>query len=335
MYDVITLGEPLIRFEPNSQYERLERADLLQMALGGAEINVSAALANIGKLKTAIITKLPQNPLGRWVENYLVSYNVSTDFIAHGGTRVGSYYSEQGSRPRTSSVTYDRMHSSFAESSIDDYNLNYCNHAKIFHTTGITLALNENTRDLAFEIAKSFKKAGVLISFDVNYRSTLWSEKKARETIEKFLPLVDILFVSEETCRRMLQRTGSHEEILKDLSKTYNIKIIASTQRTIVNQAHHKLRSIIYDSYIDAFLKTVNEYDIEVVDRVGSGDAYIAGVLYGLLKSDFNCKIAQDYGDAFSALKCTIPGDILISNKLEIESLIKKHNAGLNEDIIR
>ena len=335
MYDVITLGEPLIRFEPSNQYERLERSDLLRMALGGAEINVTAALSNIGKLKTAIITKLPNNPLGRWVEHFLNSYNVSTEFISYGGLRVGTYYSEQGSRPRAASVTYDRKHSSFLELSINDYIFDGSQLAKVFHTTGITLALHENIRNTAFEMIKAFKKSNTLISFDVNYRANLWSEEEARTSIERILPYVDILFISEETCRKMFQRTGSLEKILEEFANMYNIKIIASTQRKVINQAHHQFSSVIFDSSNCIFYNSAQAYDIEVVDRVGSGDAYIAGVLYGLLNNSFDCQIAQEYDDAFSALKCTIPGDILISNKQEIETIIQKHKKGINDDINR
>lgn len=333
MYDVITLGEPLIRFEPENQYERLERTGSLKMALGGAEINVTAALSKIGNLKTAIITKIPENSLGRWVKYYLDSYNISTEFVAYGGTRIGTYFSEQGARPRTASVTYDRNHSSFLESTMKDYKIDTAC-AKIFHTTGITLALGENTRKTAFEMIKQFSNKAI-ISFDVNYRANLWSEEKAHETIESILPYVDILFISEETCRKMFHRKGSLEEILKEFASTYNIKYIASTQRIVITQSHHQFSSVIYDSLRKTFYNTVKPYDIEVVDRVGSGDAYIAGVLYGLSTNAFNCKIAQEYGDAFSALKCTIPGDILISNKSEIEYLIQKQKKGINEDIHR
>lgn len=334
MYDVITLGEPLIRFEPSNQHERLERTDLLRMALGGAELNVAAVLSSVG-IKSAYITKLPDNPLGRWVEHALSSYNVSTEYITHGGLRMGTYYSEQGSRPRTASVVYDRKNSSFLEITMEDYNFESSQCARIFHTTGITLALHENTMNTAFEMIKALKKSHSLISFDVNYRANLWSEEKARISIEKILPYVDILFISEETCRKMFQRTGTLEDILKDFANTYNIKIIASTQRKVINQSHHQFSSVIFNSSNNIFYKTANPYDIEVVDRVGSGDAYIAGVLYGLLTYSFDCKIAQEYGDAFSALKCTIPGDILISNKSEIEAVIEKNKKGITEDISR
>ena len=338
MYDVITLGEPLIRFEPNNQYERLERSDLLRLALGGAEVNVSAALANIGKLKTGIITKLPDKPMGRWVEHYLHSYNVSTEFVTYGGSRVGTYFSEHGSRPRTASVDYDRNHSSFLEISMDDYAFDSSPCTRIFHTTGITLALGENVRNTAIEMIKNFKNANTLISFDVNYRANLWSEEEARACIEEILPYIDILFISEETCRKMFKRLGTLEDILGNFSDSYNIKIIASTKREVISPSHHRFSSVIYkriNQYSHDFFQSAKPYDIEVVDRVGSGDAYIAGVLYGLLNYSFDCRIAQEYGDAFSALKCTIPGDILISHKSEIESLIKNHQKGIKIDIKR
>ena len=332
-YDVKAFGEALIRYEPSMQYKRLESADNLKMDLGGAEINVLAPLAKIGNFKTAIITKLPMNPLGKWVQNELDSYKVGTGFIVLGGSRVGCYYTEKGSHPRTASVTYDRKHSSFAESSIDDYDFD-CS-AKIFHCTGITLALSKNVRSAAIEMIKSFDGTETLVSFDVNYRANLWEETEARETIEEILPYVDILFISEETCRRMFKRTGTIEEILRDFANTYQISVVASTRRKVINQSHHQISSIVYERKLDTFYKTAKPYDIEVVDRVGSGDAYISGMLYGLLKNPFDCQVAQEYADAFSALKCTIPGDILISNADEIDSLIKDHKAGVKSDIKR
>ncbi len=335
MYDVITFGEPLIRFEPNNPFERLERTDLLRMALGGAEVNVSAAISTIGNLKTAIITKLPDNSMGRWVEHFLNSYNINTEFIAHGGQRVGTYYYEQGSRPRTPSVVYDRRNSSFIESTLADYGIDFFSSARIFHTTGITLALSENTRKTAIEMIKSFAACHTTISFDVNYRANLWSEEEAKATIEEILPYVDILFISEETCRKMFRCTGTHEEILKKFSKTYNIQNIVSTKRKVIDQSHHQFSSLIFQKFGEKYYHSSKPYDIDVIDRVGSGDAYIAGVLYGLLNFNYSCQIAQEYGDAFSALKCTIPGDILISNKSEVENIIQKHKKGITEDINR
>lgn len=335
MYDVVTLGEAMIRIEPNGLYERLERSNLWKTTIGGAEINVSAALANVGRLKTAIVTKLPSNPLGRWIEYNLSSFNVGTELIAHGGSRVGTYYSEQGSRPRTTSVVYDRSHSSFAESTIQDYNINYSDEAKIFHTTGITLALSKSTQETAIQMIKSFKDSETLVSFDVNYRSNLWGESEAKECIKSILPYVDILFISEETCRRMFGRTGSLEDILRDFAETYDISIIASTKRKVLSQAHHQFSSVIYERKNNTFYNSDAPYNIEVVDRIGSGDAYIAGVLFGLLRCNFDCRLAQEYGDAFSAMKCTIPGDFLIATESEINALIAKQKKGLTEDINR
>lgn len=335
MYDVITFGEPMIRFEPSNQHERLEQTHSFKSTLGGAEINVCAALANVGKLKTAIITKLPTNYLGRSVEHDLDYYKVGTDFVVHGGKRVGKYYTERGSLPRTASVEYDRAYSSFAESTIEDYDLDYSEKAKIFHTTGITLALSENTREAAFEMIKSFKDSKTLVSFDVNYRANIWSESEARTCIEQILPFVDILFISEETCRRMFQRTGTLEEILREFAATYDISIVASTKREVITQSQHRFSSVVYEKSTDTIYSSAKPYDIEVVDRVGSGDAYIAGVLFGLLESSFDCKIAQEYGDAFSALKCTIPGDILVSSRSEVDNMIEKHKKGIKGDINR
>ena len=133
----------------------------------------------------------------------------------------------------------------------------------------------------------------------------------------------------------MFARTGSLESILRDFATTYDIQLIASTKRKVLNQSQHQFSSLIYDMRNNVFHVSEAPYNIEVVDRIGSGDAYIAGVLYGLLRYHFDPKVAQEYGDAFSAMKCTIPGDFLIATENEITSIIEKHKKGINEDVNR
>jgi len=327
MYDVITLGEIICRLSPPIN-ERLSRCNEFIRQIGGAEFNVTSALSNVG-IRSAIISKIPNNSLGSFVKNSLRSYGVSDDLLIYDSSskaRLGIYYSESGAFPRKPSVVYDRENSSFYNLSLEDIEPEVFNSAKIFHTTGITLALHKHTRKTAIEIIKKFHEAGTKISFDVNFRANLWDEDLARETILKILPYVDIFFCSEETAKRTFKKSGSIYNILKDFSAEYNISIVASTQREVHSPKCHSFSSLIYNAENDNFYTEPSYKNIDVIDRIGSGDAYIAGILYGLLTSNFNCDNALKYGNAFSVLKNTIPGDVLYSDLSEIDSIIAAHN---------
>lgn len=174
---------------------------------------------------------------------------------------------------------------------------------------------------------KRFKKAGALISFDVNFRANLWTGAQAKECIEEILQYVDIFFCSEDTARLTFLKEGTAEEMLKSFSKDYPISVVAATQRIVHSPKVHSFGSVVYDAKNDKFFKEPAYENIEVVDRIGSGDAYISGFLYGLLAHDMDCKKAMEYGNATAAVKNTIPGDLPSSDLKEIEQVIKAHNS--------
>ena len=173
---------------------------------------------------------------------------------------------------------------------------------------------------------KRFKEAGTLVSFDVNFRGNLWSGDEARECILKILPYVDIFFCSEDTARLTFLKTGTAKEMMKSFTEEYPISIVASTQRIVHSPKRHTFGSVIYDAARDMYYEEEPYHDIEVVDRIGSGDAYISGALYGLLSSGGDCSRAIAFGNATAAVKNTIPGDLPSSNLEEIETIIKAHN---------
>lgn len=325
-FDVVSLGEVLCRFSP-SNGERLSQSENLKRQIGGAELNVVSALSNVG-CRSAIITKIPNNENGIFVKNSIRSFGVSDDLLVYDDpdSRLGIYFSEAGAYPRKPTVIYDRRNASFCTLQIDDIPSEAFNNSKIFHTTGITLALKSNICENAIKILKKFKEHGSKISFDVNFRSKLWTENQARETILEILPYIDIFFCSEETFRKTFKQNGSIEEIMRNFSKKFDISVIASTKRTVHSPKVHSFTSFIYDANQDKIYTEKPYENIEVVDRIGSGDAYIAGVLYGLLQNDWSCEKALQYGNAFSALKNTIAGDILSSSLTEINSVIDAHN---------
>ena len=318
----------MCRLSPSNPNERLSRCEEFKRQIGGAEFNVVAALSNVG-MRTAMITKIPDNDLGTFVKNSLRSFGVSDDLLIFDKSpeaRLGLYYSESGAYPRKPSVVYDRRNSSFCNLKPEDIDFELLTSSKIFHTTGITLALGEQIRNNTVEIIKKLSNIGVKISFDVNFRANLWNEDLARKTITEILPYIDIFFCSEETAKRTFQKTGDISQILKSFSTDFNIPIVASTKRTAHSPKLHSFTSYIYDKNTDKLYTEAPYENIDVIDRIGSGDAYIAGTLYGLLNNNFDCMKALQYGNAFSVLKNTTQGDVLCSSLPEIESVIATHN---------
>ncbi len=308
--------------------QRIMRTDSFEKHAGGAELNVASGVSLLG-LRTGIITRLPQNELGVFIKNRIRFSSVSDDYIIWDNSpdaRVGLYFYENGAYPRKPSVIYDRKNSSITKIKMEEINPKVYGKTRMFYTSGITLALSENTRNVALELIKNFKNAGAKIAFDVNYRATLWDEETARETIKKILPYVDILFVSEESCRRMFQKTGTPEEMDRAFCHDYpNIEIIASSQREVISPKSHSFTSLVYSRENDKFYTEEQYKNIDVVDRIGSGDAYCAGVLFGMLKYNDPQK-AMEFGNATCATKNTVFGDLPISDFDEISGIIKSHH---------
>ena len=303
-FDLIGLGEVMLRLSPPNK-EKISQSETFEKNAGGSELNVVSGAAMLG-IRSAIVTKLPENKMGHFIRNKIRYGNVSDDYIIYDHSpqkRLGVYYYESGAYPRKSSVIYDRANSSFCSLSLDELPEDIYAKTKIFHISSITLALDPSLKETAIKMIHKFHEAGAYISFDVNYRASLWSEEEAKKTVEAIFPYVDFLFVSEETSRRMLQRTGTLEEIMKGYADTYGCTLIATTRRE--------------------------------ADRIGSGDAYLAGVLYGLIKFG-TPERAIEIGNALSAVKNTVAGDMSASSIEEIESVIKSHKAtGHQDEMVR
>ncbi len=326
-FDLLALGELLLRLSPAGN-ERLVRGETFQKQVGGAELNVASGSALLG-LRTGIISKLPASDIGRYVTNRVRFNGVSDDYLVYDESkdaRLGIYYYEYGAHPRKPNVVYDRKYTTINTVSPDDFPKEMYSSARCFHTTGITLALSKQARETGVEMIKRFKENGTLISFDVNFRANLWTGEEARECIEKILPYVDIFFCSEETARLTFGKEGDVKEIMKSFAAEYPLSVVASTQRVVHSPKIHSFGSVVYDTKKDVFYQERAYENIEVVDRIGSGDAYISGALYGLLKYDMDCEKAMVYGNATAAVKNTIPGDLPSSDLKEINSIIRGHN---------
>jgi 2-dehydro-3-deoxygluconokinase len=327
-FDLLSLGEIMLRLSPPDN-ERLTRGESFIKRAGGAELNAITGAAMLG-LRCGIISKLPANDLGVYIKNRVRLCGVSDDYLVFDGekdARLGVYYYENGAYPRKPRIVYDRMNTSVNKLRISDYDDSLFEAARCFHTSGITLALSPQLRETGIEMIKRFKQAGAIISFDVNFRGNLWTGAQAKECIESILPYVDIFFCSEETARLTFLKEGDVKSMMKSFTEDYPVSIVASTQRVVHSPKRHTFGSIIYSAKDDTYYEEAPYSDIEVIDRIGSGDAYISGVLYGLLSQKDNFQKALEYGNAVSALKNTIPGDLLCTDLTEIEGIIREHKS--------
>ncbi len=334
-YNLVALGEIMLRLS-SADCRMLSQSDVFRKHIGGSELNVISSSARLGGISAAMLTKVPENTLGRMVAETIRGGSVSDEYVVYDSSparRLGLYYYENGAYPRKSSVVYDRAGSSVCSLSANEISEDIYSQTGIFHISSITLALSPCLRETALHVIKKMKENGAAVSFDVNYRAALWSEEEARSVIESVLPMVDILFVSEETSRRMFQKTGTLEEIQKSYADEYGCKIVATTRREVVSPTCHNFGSVIYSggkSYTEEPYKGIN-----VTDRVGSGDAYVGGVLYSLLTSD-DISRAVSFGNALSAIKNTIPGDMSPTSLPELCAVIDSHKkTGPQDEMVR
>jgi 2-dehydro-3-deoxygluconokinase len=335
-FDALALGEILLRLSAPDN-ERIVGGDSFRKCVGGAELNVVSGISLLG-LRTGIISKIPATDIGTYAKNRIRFCNVSDDYLIYDESkeaRLGVYYYENGAYPRKASVVYDRKYTSINTIQLEEIPDSAFTSTRLFHTSGITLALSKQSRTVALEMIKRFKAAGAMISFDVNFRASLWTQEEAKEYIESVLPYVDILFASEETLRKTFKKTGDVKDMMKSFTNDFHIAVLASTERKVISPKKHTFSSTIYDAREDKFYEEAPYEKIEVVDRIGSGDAYVAGALYGLLQYN-DCQKAVEYGNAASAVKNTISGDLPSTDLKELNKIIESHkNIGEQSEMNR
>lgn len=319
MVDVVTFGETMIRMSsPN--FQRLEQANTFDVNVGGAELTVAAGASRLG-LKTAWVSCLPSNYLGRMVENKARSFGVDTSNIlwTQDG-RVGLYFVEYGASPRPSSVLYDRMHSSMSCIQPGEINWeNILSDAQLFHVSGITPAISETASQETYNALITSKRLGKKVSYDLNYRAKLWTEEKARKTQVPFMEFVDILITTEEDAKRVFGIEGSdNKEVAQKLAKKFGFEVVTITLRSTPSVWRNNWSALAFSKGV--FYEDLT-YDLEVVDRIGGGDNYAAGFIYGYLTKDVEYGVR--FGNAFSALKHTSWGDFNFATHGEVEALLK------------
>lgn len=314
MVDVVCLGEAMLRLSPPS-FKRLEQTTTLDVNIGGAELNVAIDVKRLG-LESAWVTKLPKNPIGRLMLNKARELGVDTSHIAWTDQgRAGVYFYELGAQPRPSSVLYDRKGSAASMMKPGEIDWSFLKAAKVLHTTGITPALSQSCRETVIEAIDAAKKYEAKVSFDVNYRSKLWSTKEAEAFLTPLMPNVDVLITTDQDTWRVWNYKGTPEEIITELKQRFGCSVVAITIREVQTVWRNRWSSM---ATSDKIYKSRRVYEVEIVDRLGAGDSFTAGFLYGYLTGDVQKGI--DFGDAMAAFKHSIPGDFSYMTYEEIEA---------------
>ncbi|HLR19048.1 MAG TPA: sugar kinase [Staphylococcus sp.] len=312
---VFGYGEVLLRYTP-PDYEQLKDANSFGIQVGGAELNALVTLSQFGHA-TEILTALPQHALGNLALKKMFQSQVGTQYVKYHEGRIGTYYMEESFGFRSGKVIYDREHSTFAEhgaNMIDDLPIQSGDY---FVLTGITLAVNKNIRTQIVESLSKLKQQGIKVVFDINFRSNLWTKEEALPVIQSVLPLVDVLFFGKKDATHLLE-TNSVKDDMKTCAKTiqaqYDIPIMASSNRDIEQSTLQGI-VLLQQNYIEG-----QNYQYTVLNRIGAGDAFMAGVLHGLINQWEVNKIA-DFATKCSVLQHTTNEDALSIEENDVHNL--------------
>jgi 2-dehydro-3-deoxygluconokinase len=333
---VVTLGEIMLRLS-TPDFKRFVQADSFDVTYGGGEANVAVALSNYG-LNGVFVTKVPDNAIGQSAINHIRRYGVDTQFIARGGKRLGIYFLETGASMRASQVIYDRSGASIADVDVAEFDFDKIfDGASWFHTTGITPALSDKAASLAEAALKAAKAKGLTTSIDLNYRKKLWTKEKAREVMTKLCQYVDVCIGNEEDADTTLGfkakdtdvtkgelNLEGFKDVFRQMKEKFGFKYIASSLRESHSASDNGWSALVYDG--NEFYHT-KQYEVRIVDRVGSGDSFASGFIYGLI-TGMSLKDSAEFGVAASALKHTIPGDLNHATLNDVKELMKGDASG-------
>ena len=337
---VVTFGEIMLRLA-TPEHQRFTQATSFRASFGGGEANVAVSLANFG-METEFVTRLPMNDLGQAVIMELRRHNVGTGHIIRGGERLGIYFLETGSVSRPSKVLYDRAHSAVAEIKTGMIHWEKVfTGAGWFHWTGITPAISDGVAEVCREAIITAKKMGLTVSCDLNFRKNLWKwGKSANEIMPDLVKHCDIILGNEEDAEKVFGikaeeadvskgevKAVSYESVCRELMQRFpSARKIIITLRGSINADHNTWTGVLFDGQR---LHTAPVYNItHIVDRVGGGDAFMGGLIYGLLNYPDDDQKALNFAAAASCLKHTIQGDFNLVTVAEVEQLMKGDTSG-------
>jgi 2-dehydro-3-deoxygluconokinase len=328
MKTVVTFGEIMLRLSPPG-FERFLQSPTFVATFGGGEANVAVSLAHFG-LDSVYVTALPKHAIGDAVVRALRAEGVRTDRIVRSGARVGIYFTEMGASQRASTVIYDRAHSAIAEMLPEavDWNALFAG-ATWFHVTGITPALGANATEATRRAIAAAHQAGVRVSVDLNYRKKLWTESQAQQVMGPLMRNVDVVIANEEDLQSVLGvavpgtdvtsgalDVDGFRQAAERVTRDFGPPTVAITLRESVSASDNGWSAVLWDAKAGMMYRS-QRYDVRLVDRIGGGDSFAAGLIYGLVTGR-SPDAALRFGVAASALKQTIPGDF---NRVSVEEV--------------
>ncbi len=332
----VCFGEIMARFNPHGYY-RLAQSNELEFSFGGGEANVAVALSRFGK-DVAFATKVPNNELAKCALASLKMHGVDISNVAFGGDRLGLYFLEMGASQRPSKVIYDRKYSSVSMAEKENFDWrNIFAEAEWFHFTGITPALSDSCAQICLEACVTAKEMGVTISCDLNYCKDLWTSKKAEAVMSTLIPYIDVLIANEEDCE-MVFGLGSektdienstpffegYKTVIKKLAERFDLHTVAITLRENLSASDNSWSAMLYNQNEFYFSK---KYNLHIVDRVGGGDSFGAGLIYALSEGMDNQSVIE-FAVAASALKHSICGDYNEIRLEEVKNLMGGDGSG-------
>lgn len=326
----------MLRLSPEG-FNRFVQANKFDVEYGGSEANVAFSLANFG-IESVFVTKLPDNEIGQSAFNKLRQYGVDTSQIVKGGERLGIYYLEKGASQRPSKVIYDRFGSAIAQSDLKDFDWDEIfEGSEWFHFSGITPALSDNLAEICLMACKKAKELNITVSCDLNYRAKLWSQDKAQNVMSEIMEYVDVCIANEEDIEKVFGIKAGNTDVDKGkldydsyklvadkLLNKFNLSKIACTLRTSISASDNKWTALLYDG--NEFYQS-KEYEIHIVDRVGGGDSFVAGLIYGFL-NNFTNEDTLEFATATSCLKHSINGDFNLVSVDEVKNLASGNASG-------
>ena len=335
---VVTFGEIMLRLSPPG-LERFFQSPTLSAAFGGGEANVAVSLAHFG-LESVYVTALPPHAIGEAAVRALRAEGVRTDHIVRSGTRVGIYFAETGASQRASTVIYDRAHSSISEMPPDAIRWNdVMTGAAWLHVSGITPALGANAAESTRRAIEAARLAGARVSFDLNFRRKLWTEAEARSVVGPLMRHVDVVIANEEDLQSMLgihvagtdvtaRRLASEgfRDAAEQVTREFGPRRVAITLRESFSASDNGWSAMLWDADAGRAI-TSQRYEIRVVDRIGGGDSFAAGLIHALV-SERTAEDALRFAVATSALKHTIPGDFNRVSVAEVDHLARGDASG-------
>lgn len=326
---VITFGEVMMRLSPPG-YSKFSQATSLELDYGGGEANVAISLAYLG-MKAAHVTRFPDNALGKAATQFLRKHWLSTEHVIYGGDMLGKYFLEKGAAHRPSEVIYGRDGSSFSsiEPSMIDWE-HVLKDADWFHWTGITPAISEGTARCCLDAIKTANRLGVKVSGDINSRKNMWKYGKTmQEVIPELAQHCDVVIASTYDIYELFglgEAGGKYRHSAKLLMDAFpRIEKVVGKNRVSISASHQQIEGKMWNG--EKYIKTKNLDISHVIDRVGTGDAFAAGMIYGLLHYDDDAQ-ALDFASAACALKHTVPGDVNIVSLENVTSLMEGNTSG-------